>query len=32
VIRKIIFNRVINGRIRKGIRGIRGQIYKEEES
>jgi len=29
---KIIVSRVINGRIRKGIRGIRGQMCKEEES
>jgi len=32
VIRKMIINRAINGRIRKGIRGIRGQMCKEEES
>jgi hypothetical protein len=32
VIRKMIVNRAINGRIRKGIRGIRGQMCKEEES
>jgi hypothetical protein len=32
VVRKKIVGREINGRIRKGIRGIRGQMYKEEES
>jgi hypothetical protein len=28
----MIVGREINGRIRKGIRGIRGQMCKEEES
>jgi hypothetical protein len=32
VIRKRVMGRVINGRGRNGIRGIRGQMRKEEES
>jgi hypothetical protein len=32
VIRKMIVSSVINGITRKGVRGIRGHMWKEEES